>query len=48
LQAKPTKEPTPEQRKEIQDAIKAGDNQKAIDLTKEYYGFDTSNAPSIT
>jgi type VI secretion system secreted protein VgrG len=47
VQASPTKAPTPAQRKEIQDAISAGDNQKAIDLTVQYYGLDTKNAPSI-
>jgi hypothetical protein len=46
--ARATRQPTPEQIQEIQDAINAGDNQRAIDLTRQYYGIDLPNAPSVT
>jgi hypothetical protein len=39
--------PTEAQKKEIADTIRAGDKQKAIDLTLKYYGIDSSAASSI-
>jgi hypothetical protein len=41
--AKPSKTPTAAQVTEINGHIKAGDYQKALDKTIEYYGIDTSN-----
>lgn len=38
--------PSPVETQEIQDALDSGDNQKAIDLTIEHYGIDTSNVPN--
>jgi uncharacterized Zn-binding protein involved in type VI secretion len=43
LQAAATRRPTPAEIQEIQDAIDAGDNQRAIDLAIQYYGIDVSN-----
>ncbi|MBM4032668.1 MAG: hypothetical protein FJ291_12895 [Planctomycetes bacterium] len=46
--ARATREPTPEQIQEIQDALDAGDQQRAIDLTRQYYGIDLPNTPNVT
>jgi hypothetical protein len=46
LQARASRQPTPQQVQEIQDALDAGNYQQAIDLAKGYYGIDTSNAPN--
>jgi len=37
---------TSAEQQEIQDALDAGDNQRAIDLTKQYYEIDVTNAPN--
>jgi hypothetical protein len=42
-----TRKPTAAEVQEIQDALDAGDQQRAIDLAIEYYGIDTHNAPTI-
>ncbi len=45
LMANAERRPTAQEIQEIQDAINAGDHQRAIDLTVAYYGIDTANVP---
>lgn len=46
VQSAATRTPTAAEVQEIQDALDAGDEQKAIDLAIVYYGIDTRNVPN--